>query len=63
MRIPVIHKKAPAPAGARYVGRPSLLGNPFKMKEEGDRADEVLEEEGGHLLAITYGFASPGAIT
>lgn len=41
MRIPVIHRKDPARAGAAYVGRPSLFGNPFKIRNEGDRAEVI----------------------
>jgi hypothetical protein len=34
----VINKRSPAPAGSVvYIGRPSVLGNPFAMRSESER--------------------------
>lgn len=46
MRLPdVLNKRhlpdGKLPAGARYIGRPSRWGNPFKLGRDGDR-DEVM---------------------
>jgi hypothetical protein len=35
------HRDKNIPAGAVYVGRPTLFGNPFKIGEDGDRAEVV----------------------
>lgn len=40
--ITVINKRSPAPAGlVVYIGRPSVLGNPFIMRSESQRAAVV----------------------
>lgn len=40
--IPVLNKKTSGvPNGAMYVGRPSPLGNPFVIGEDGDREDVI----------------------
>lgn len=42
MRIHVVNKRTFKGEGI-YVGRPSILGNPFKMKDEADR-ERVIQE-------------------
>jgi len=42
MGIHVVNKRTLKGEGV-YVGRPSLLGNPFKMKSEADR-EKVIQE-------------------
>ena len=41
--IIVIHQEQPVPAGYSpvYVGRPSVLGNPYVMQTEADRAEVI----------------------
>ncbi len=42
--IPVLNKKRdPIPDGAKYVGRPSPFGNPFRIGPDGTRT-EVIEK-------------------
>ncbi len=48
MKLPkVLNKRNLAggklPEGARYIGRPSRWGNPFKLGRDGDR-DEIMEK-------------------
>lgn len=42
-QVIVVSKKDKEPTGylLHYIGRPNVLGNPFGMRDEGDRADVV----------------------
>ena len=47
--ILVLNRKAgKPPKGARYVGRPTIFGNPFKIGQDGDR-DQVIEKFRGYF--------------
>jgi hypothetical protein len=53
MKLPEVLNKRDLPGGkmpegARYIGRPSRWGNPFKLGRDGDRA-QVMEKYAGWL--------------
>jgi len=52
MTVPKVlnRRRDPIPAGAVYIGRPSVFGNPFKIGPDGDR-DMVIERYRAWLLS------------